>query len=161
MRTGWCWQIYYIHFGMKLDRFLWMFVNLISAQWKLSALPPWKWIFGEFKAVVVRIHMLHKWNVLTFIRKAKFHTEKEAKWMSKSQKSKVFRIPFLISQQNRLFDQNSFTIQMLLGIFQSKISHGNESRITVIIVALPFISLNFRYEILYAKYVDSLEKLKK
>jgi hypothetical protein len=47
---------------------------------KISALPPWKWTFGEWKAVVVRIHMLQKWNAQTFPRKAKFHTEKEAKW---------------------------------------------------------------------------------
>jgi hypothetical protein len=41
-------------------------------------------------------------------------------------KSKVFRPPFPISQQKRLFDQSSFTIQMSLGVFQSKISHGND-----------------------------------
>jgi hypothetical protein len=81
---------------------------------KISALPSWKWTFGERKAVVVRIHMLQKLNAQTFLRKAKFHTEKEAKWTSKPQKSKVFRPPFLISQQKRLF--------------RSKIFHGNESR---------------------------------
>jgi hypothetical protein len=71
--------------------------------------------------------------------------------------SKMFRLPFLISQQKRLFDQNSFTIQMSLEIFQS---NGNESRKLLIFVALTFISLIFRYEFLYAKYVDLLDKLR-
>jgi hypothetical protein len=75
-------------------------------------------------------------------------------------KSKNFRLPFLISQQKRLFDQNSFTIQMSLGVFMSKISHGNERRKILIFAALTFISLIFLYEILYAKYVDLLDKLK-
>jgi hypothetical protein len=46
---------------------------------KISVLPPWKWTFGERKAVVVRIYMLQKYNAQTFLRKDKFHTEKEAK----------------------------------------------------------------------------------
>jgi hypothetical protein len=75
-------------------------------------------------------------------------------------KSKVFRLPFLISQQKRLFDQSSFIIQMSLGVFQSKISHENKSRKILIFAALTFISLIFRYEIFYAKYVDLLHKLK-
>jgi hypothetical protein len=75
-------------------------------------------------------------------------------------KSKTFRLPFLISQQKRLFDQNSFAKQMSLGGFQSKISYGNESCKILIFAALTFISLIFRYEILYAKYVDLLDKLK-
>jgi hypothetical protein len=49
---------------------------------------------------------------------------------------------------------------MSLGIIQSKISHGNESRKFLICAALTFISLIFRYEILYAKNVDLLGKLK-
>jgi hypothetical protein len=75
-------------------------------------------------------------------------------------KFKIFRLPFLISQQKRLFDQNSFTIQMSLGGFQSKISHGNESRKILIFTALTFVSLILRCEILHAKYVDLLDKLK-
>jgi hypothetical protein len=86
----------------------------------VSILPPWKWTFGEWKPVVVRIHMLQKWNAQTFLRKAKFHTEKEAKWSSKMQKTKVFRLPFLLSQQKRLIDQSFFTIQMSLGFFRAK-----------------------------------------
>jgi hypothetical protein len=35
-------------------------------------------------------------------------------------KSKVFRLPFLISQQKRLFYSSSFTIQMSLGVFRAK-----------------------------------------
>jgi hypothetical protein len=49
---------------------------------------------------------------------------------------------------------------MSLGIFQSKISHGNESRKILLIVALTFISFIFRYEILYAKYLDLLDNPK-
>jgi uncharacterized protein YlbG (UPF0298 family) len=49
---------------------------------------------------------------------------------------------------------------MSLGVFQSKISHENESRKILLFTALTFISLIFRYEILYAKYVDLLDKLK-
>jgi nucleoside recognition membrane protein YjiH len=40
-------------------------------------------------------------------------------------------------------------------------SNGNESRKILIFAALTFISLIFRYEILYAKYADLLDKLKK
>jgi hypothetical protein len=63
---------------------------------KISALPPWKWTFGEWKAVVVRIHMLQKWNAQTFPRKAKFHTAKEAKWTSKPQN--IQNVPASIPQ---------------------------------------------------------------
>jgi hypothetical protein len=55
------------------------------------------------------------------------------------------------------FDQNSFTIQMSLGVIQS---NGNESRKILIFAALTFISRIFRYEILFAKYVNLLDKLK-
>jgi hypothetical protein len=41
-------------------------------------------------AVVVRIHMLQKWNARTFSRKDKFHTEIEAIWMSKPQNIQNF-----------------------------------------------------------------------
>jgi hypothetical protein len=71
--------------------------------------------------------------------------------------SKMFRLPFLISQQKQLFDQSSFTIQVSLGVFHS---NGNESRLILIFAALTFISLIFQYKILYAKYVDFLDKLK-
>jgi uncharacterized protein YlbG (UPF0298 family) len=46
---------------------------------------------------------------------------------------------------------------MSLGVFQS---NGNESRKIFIFAALTFISLIFRYEILYAIYVELLDKLK-
>jgi hypothetical protein len=46
---------------------------------KILALPPWIWTFGGWKAVVVRIHMLQKWNAKIFFRKAKFHTEMNVK----------------------------------------------------------------------------------
>jgi hypothetical protein len=93
----------------------------------------------------------HSSEKLNFIPKKK-RNERQSR-----RKSKVFRLPFLISQQKRLFDQSSFTIQMSLGGFQSKISHGSESRK---ILLLTFISLIFRYVILYAKYVELLDKLK-
>jgi hypothetical protein len=48
----------------------------------------------------------------------------------------------------------------VLEVFQSKISHETESRKILLFAALPFISLIFWYEILYAKYVDLLDKLK-
>jgi hypothetical protein len=43
------------------------------------------------------------------------------KWNERQRRRqfKVFRLPFLISQRKRLFDQSSFTIQMSLGVFQS------------------------------------------
>jgi hypothetical protein len=69
---------------------------------KISALPPLNWTFWECIAVVVRIHLLQKWNAQTSLRKAKFHTEKEVK------KFNTFRLPFLISQQKRQFDQIFF-----------------------------------------------------
>jgi hypothetical protein len=119
-------------------------------------LPPWKWTYGEWKAVVVRIYMLQKWNAQTFLRKAKFHTKKEAKWASKPQKSKIFRLPFLISQQKRLFDQSSFTIQMSLGFFKAKFPMEMKAAKFCFDVYFAY----FRYEILYAKYVDLLDKLK-
>jgi hypothetical protein len=46
---------------------------------------------------------------------------------------------------------------MSLGVFQS---NENESRKILIFAALTFILLIFWYEILYAKYVDLLDKLK-
>jgi hypothetical protein len=48
---------------------------------------------------------------------------------------------------------------MSLGVFMSKISHGNESRKIWIFAALTLISLIFRYKILHAKYVNLLDKL--
>jgi hypothetical protein len=96
----------------------------------------------------------HASEKLNFIPKKK-RNERQSR-----RKSKIFRLPFLISQQKRLFDQNSFTIQMSLGVFMSNFLHGNESRKTFIFAALTFISLIFRYEILYAKYVNLLDKLK-
>jgi hypothetical protein len=77
----------------------------------------------------LRIDMLQKRNEmlnhssekLNFIQKRK-RNERQSR-----EESKIFRLPFLISQQ-KVFDQSFFTIQMSLGVFQSKISHGNESR---------------------------------
>jgi hypothetical protein len=43
---------------------------------------------------------------------------------------------------------------MSLGVFQSKIYHGNESRKIWLFAAMTFISLIFHYEILNAKYVE-------
>jgi hypothetical protein len=80
--------------------------------------------------------------------------KKKAKERQSRRKSKVFRLPLLIShQQKRIFDQSSFTIQMSLGDFLSKIFHGNESR-KILLFAADVFSLIFRNKILYAKYVD-------
>jgi hypothetical protein len=46
---------------------------------------------------------------------------------------------------------------MSLGVF---LSNGNESRKILIFAAITFISLIFWYEVLYAKYVDLLDKPK-
>jgi hypothetical protein len=61
-----------------------------SSQWKNINITSMEVDFWEWKAVVVRIHMLQKWNAQTFLRKAKCHTEKEAKWTSKPQKIQKF-----------------------------------------------------------------------
>jgi hypothetical protein len=90
--------------------------------------------------MVVRIHIQQKINTQKFLRKAKFQTEKKRN----ERKFKIFRLPFFISQQKRLFDQNSFKIQISLGVFQS---NENESRKILIFAALTFISFIFRYEI--------------
>jgi hypothetical protein len=66
----------------------WIYPTIHSE--KLSALPPWKWTFGEWNAMIVRIHMLQKWNAQTFLRKAEFHTKKEGKWTWKPQKIQNF-----------------------------------------------------------------------
>jgi hypothetical protein len=81
-----------------------------SHSGKISALPPRKWNFGEWKAVVVRIHMLQKWNTQTFLRKAKFpatipHFSAETAFWSK-------------------FFHNTDVVK----VFQIKIFHGNEGR---------------------------------
>jgi hypothetical protein len=60
-------------------------------------------------------------------KKLNFILKKKRNERQSRRKSKVFGLPFLISQQKRLFDQSSFTIQMSLEVFQRKISHGNES----------------------------------
>jgi hypothetical protein len=73
-------------------------------------------------ATEMKYVLKHSSEKLNFIPKKKRNERKSRR------KSKVFRLPFLISQQKRLFDQSSFTIQMSLGVYQSKISHGNESR---------------------------------
>jgi hypothetical protein len=59
-------------------------------------------------------------------------------------KFKISRLLSLVSQQKRLFDQSSFTIQMSLGVFQGKISHGNESRNFFILAVLTVISPIFK-----------------
>jgi hypothetical protein len=71
--------------------------------------------------------------------------------------SKVFRLPFLISQQKRLFDQSSFTIQMSLGFFRAKFPMEVKAAKFCFDIYFAF----FRYEILYAKYVDLSDKLNK
>jgi hypothetical protein len=63
-----------------------------------------------------------------FSENLNFIPKKKRNELQSRKKSKVFRLPFLIFQQKRLFDKSSFTIQMSLGVFQSKICHGNESR---------------------------------
>jgi hypothetical protein len=95
---------------------------------KISALPPWKWIFGEWKAVVMGIHKLQKWNAQIFLRKAKFHTEKEAKWTSKPQEIESFPATIPHSPAERTFWTKFFHNIDVVRVFQSKISHGNESR---------------------------------
>jgi hypothetical protein len=110
-----------------MNRWFFMSVNQYYIQNQLCNLICYIYYCQKHRKSIVFTNLLQKWNSQTFLRKAKFHTEKEAKWTSKPQKSKVFRLPFLISQQKRLFDQNSFTIQMSLEVFQSKISHENES----------------------------------
>jgi hypothetical protein len=72
-------------------------------------------------------------------------------------KSKVFRLPFQISQQKRLFDQSSFTIQMSLGVFQNKIAHGNESCKILLRRLFRFI---FGMKFYLPNNVDLLDKLK-
>jgi uncharacterized protein YlbG (UPF0298 family) len=59
--------------------------------------------------------------------------------------------------RNDFLIKNFFTIQMSLEVFQS---NGNESRKILIFAALTFISLISRYGILYAKYVDLLDKVR-
>jgi hypothetical protein len=109
----------------------------------------WLWVW-EFTCN--RSEMLkHSSEKLNFIPKKK-RNERQSRRISK-----MFRLPFLISQQERLFDQNSFTIQMSLEVFQS---NGNGSRKILFFAALTYNSLIFRCEILYAKYVDLLDKLK-
>jgi hypothetical protein len=95
----------------------------------------------------------HSPEKLNFIPKQK-QNERQSR-----RSSKTFRPSFLISQLKRLFYQSSSIRQMSLGVFQS---NGNESRKIFIFAALTFISLIFRYEILFAKYVDVdlLDKLK-
>jgi hypothetical protein len=58
-------------------------------------------------------------------KKPNFIPQKKRNERQNRRISKIFRPPFLISQQKRLFDQNSFTIQMSLGVFMS---NENESR---------------------------------
>jgi hypothetical protein len=78
----------------------------------------WLWEFACYRSEMLK----HSSEKLNFIPKKKLNERQTLN------KSKVFRLPFLISQQKRLFDQSSFPIQMSLGVFQSKIFHGNESR---------------------------------
>jgi hypothetical protein len=75
-----------------------------------------------------------------FSVKLNFIPQKKRNDRQSRRKSKIFWLSFLISQQKRFFDQNSSTIQMSLGVFQSK---ENESRKILIFTALTFISLFF------------------
>jgi hypothetical protein len=118
------------------------------------------WTFGEWKAVVVRIHMLQKWNAQTYLRKTKFHTEKKAKWKMNVKAAENSKFSGYHYPAETIFWSKFFKIQISLGVFHSKISHGNESHKIWLFAALTLISLIFRYEILYAKYVDLLDKLR-
>jgi hypothetical protein len=89
-----------------------------TIQWKIISINSVEVDFSGVKAVVVRM-LKNSSEKLNFIPKKKRNERQRRR------KSKIFRLPFLISQQKRLFDQNSFTIQMSLGVLQSD---GNESR---------------------------------
>jgi hypothetical protein len=78
----------------------------------------WLWEFKCYRSKMLK----HSSEKLNFIPKKKLNERQSRR------KSKIFRLPFFISQQKRLFDQSSFIIQMSLGVLMSKISHGNESR---------------------------------
>jgi hypothetical protein len=86
-----------------------------------------------------------------------FHTEIEAKWTSKPTNNQ--NVPASIPHfpaKTTLWSKFFYNTDVV-GVFQS---NGNESRKIFIFAALTFISLIFRYEILYAKYVDLLDKLR-
>jgi hypothetical protein len=86
----------------------------------------------------------HSSEKLIFLPKKK-RNERQSR-----RKSKVFRLPFLVSQQKQLFDQSSFTIQMSLEVFQSKIFMEMKAAK----FALTIISLIFRYEIAKGRMCD-------
>jgi hypothetical protein len=65
---------------LSLNSGLWKFISITSMELDL-------WVR---KTVVLRIRLLQKWNAQTFLRKAKFYTEKETKWTSKPQKIQNF-----------------------------------------------------------------------
>jgi hypothetical protein len=71
---------------------------------------------------------VQKWNAQIFLRKAQFHTEKEAKWTSELQKIHSFPATISHFPAETTFWSKLFHNQMSLGVFQSKIFHGNESR---------------------------------
>jgi hypothetical protein len=125
----------------------WKIISITSME--MGSEKQWLWEFTCYRSQILK----HSSEKLNFIPK-KMRNERQSR-----RKSKIFRLPFLIFQQKLLFDPSSFTIQMSSAVFQSKISHGNESRKIWLFAALTFISLIFRYEILYAKYVDLLDKL--
>jgi hypothetical protein len=67
----------------------------------------WLWEFTCYRSEMLK-HFSEKLN---------FITKKKWKERQSRRKSKICRLPFLISQQKRVFDQNSFTIQMSLRVF--------------------------------------------
>jgi hypothetical protein len=74
----------------------------------------WFWEFTYYRSEMLK----NSSEKLNFIPNKK-RNKRQSHW-----KSKIFRLPFLITQKKRFFDQNSFTIQVSLGVFMSKISHG-------------------------------------
>jgi hypothetical protein len=98
--------------------------------------------------VVVRIHILHKWNAQTFLRNAKFHKEKEAKWTSKPHKiqSSSATIPHFPAETT--FWSNFFHNT---GVVRSFSEQNFPWKWKPQNFALTFTLLIFRYEILSAK----------
>jgi hypothetical protein len=86
------------------------------------------------------------------------NSSKKINFIPKNPKFPSFHSSF--PSRNDFLIKVFFTIQMSLGVFMSKISHRNESHKILIFAALTFISLIFRDEISYAKYVALLDKLK-
>jgi hypothetical protein len=113
--------------------------------------------FWGVKPVVVRIYMLQKWNAQTFLIKAQFHTEKEAKWTSKPHKIRSFSatIPHFPAETT-FWSKFIHNTGVVGGFSEQNFPWKWEPQN----FDVTFILLIFRYEILFAKYVDLLDKLK-